>query len=314
VQVLQRDAIDRLQLQRLLLEPEMLAAVEPDVHLVATILELGRLLPDTARATARQVVGKVVDQIEARLASRTRAAVAGALDRSSHTRRPRPRDIDWDRTIHANLRHYQPQLRTVIPERLVGHGRREHAIDREVVIAIDQSGSMADSIVYAGVFSSVLASMKALRTSVVAFDTNVVDLTAHLQDPLDILFGVQLGGGTDLDAALAYCESLISRPADTVLVLLSDLYDAADSDVVTARVSAMVRSGVTCVALLALADSGAPVYDHRRAAALSAVGATVFACTPEAFPDLLAAAIERRDLTQWANAQGFLTPRPVDVW
>lgn len=312
VQVVQRDAIERLRLQRLLLEPEMLASIEPDVHLVAMLLELGRLLPDTARSTARQVIARVVEQLEARLAPRVREAVHGALDRSARTHRPRPADIDWPRTIAANLRHYVPELRTIVPERLIGHGRSHRGVEREVILAIDQSGSMADSVVHAGVLAGVLASMRALRTSVVAFDTSVVDLTAALDDPVDLLFGVQLGGGTDIDAAVAYCETLITRPADTILVLLSDLYEGGVRDALVRRMARLVRQGVICVALLALSDEGAPAFDRDHAAALATVGVPVFACTPDAFADLLAAAIERRDLSRVATSAGLATAVPVD--
>jgi Mg-chelatase subunit ChlD len=314
VQVMQRDAIERLHLQRLLLEPEMLASVTPDVHLVATLLELGRLLPDTARDTARQIVARVVEQLEARLAPRVRHAVHGALDRSTRTRRPRAADIDWGRTIQANLHNYLPELHTIVPERLVGFGRHHRAVERDVIIAIDQSGSMADSVVHAGVLASVLASMRSLRTSVVAFDTSVVDLTAVIDDPVDLLFGVQLGGGTDIAGAIAYCESLITRPAETILVLLSDLYEGGVRDALVARMARLVQQGVTCVALLALSDDGAPSFDRDHAAALAAVGVPAFACTPDAFADLLGAAIERRDIGRWAASAGLTTAAPARSW
>jgi Mg-chelatase subunit ChlD len=304
VQVLQRDAIERLQLQRLLLEPEMLAAVEPDVHLVATLLELGRLLPETARSTARQVVATVVADLERRLARPTHSAVTGALQRSTRVRRPRLADVDWGRTIQANLRHYLPEHRTVVPEKLVGYGRRLHAVEREIVLAVDQSGSMATSVVYAGIFASVLSSMRALRTSVVAFDTAVVDLTAVAADPVELLFGVQLGGGTDIDRALAHCETLVTRPTDTVLVLLSDLFEGGVRDRMEARLAELARRGVTCVVLLALSDDGAPAYDRERAATLTALGIPCLACTPDAFIDLLAAALERRDLAGAVASRG----------
>ncbi|MDQ1424510.1 MAG: hypothetical protein QOD72_2008 [Acidimicrobiaceae bacterium] len=307
VQLIQRDAIERLQLQRLLLEPELLNAIEPDVHLVATLMELNRLLPETTRATARRVVAGVVTEIEARLANRTRQALSGALHRAARIRRPRPGDVDWDRTIRANLRHYLPERRTIVPEHLIGFGRRQQAIAKELVLAIDQSGSMADSIVYAGVFASVLASLRSLRTTVVAFDTSVVDLTALTADPVDVLFGVQLGGGTDIDNAIAYCEQLVTRPSDTVLVLLSDLFEGGARDALVSRMERLVRRGVTCVVLLALSDEGAPAYDHEHAAALADVGVVSVACTPAAFPDLLAAAVEGRDLARVALDLGLVT-------
>ncbi|MFF5805327.1 VWA domain-containing protein [Streptomyces sp. NPDC012746] len=296
VQVMQRDAIARLGLSTLLLEPEMLEAVEPDVHLVGTLLSLNKAMPETTRETARAVVRKVVEQLEKRLASRTRATLTGALDRSARVSRPRHADIDWNRTIRANLKNYVPEYRTVVPERLIGYGRASQAVKKEVVLCIDQSGSMAASVVYASVFGAVLASMRSIATRLVVFDTAVVDLTDQLDDPVDVLFGTQLGGGTDINRALAYCQSKITRPADTVVVLISDLYEGGIRDEMLKRVAAMKRAGVEFVTLLALSDEGAPAYDREHAAALAALGAPAFACTPDLFPDVMAAALEKRPL------------------
>jgi Mg-chelatase subunit ChlD len=279
----------------------MLSSVEPDVHLVGTLLSLNRLLPERTKATARQVVSKVVADIERRIANRTRAAVSGALNRAARARRPKLRDVDWNRTIAANLRHYQPEQRTIIPERMIGFGRRQQIVARDVVLAIDQSGSMASSVVYASVFGAVLASIRALRTSLVVFDTAVVDLTEQLHDPVDVLFGTQLGGGTDINKAIGYCQTLITRPRDTIFVLISDLLEGGVREQMLARVAAMVESGVSVIALLALSDDGAPAYDADNAAALAGLGVPAFACTPDAFPELLALAIGGGDVAAWAH-------------
>ncbi|MGA5183756.1 VWA domain-containing protein [Streptomyces pseudogriseolus] len=305
VQVMQRDAIDRLGLGTLLLEPEMLEAVEADVHLVGTLLSLTKAMPETTRETAREVVRKVVADLERRLATRTRATVTGALDRSARVRRPRHHDIDWNRTVAANLRHYLPEHGTVVPERLVGHGRASRSVPKEVVLCVDQSGSMASSVVYASVFGAVLASMRAVTTRLVVFDTEVVDLTERLDDPVDVLFATRLGGGTDINRALAYCQSRVTRAADTVVVLISDLYEGGIRDEMLKRVAAIKASGAQFVSLLALSDEGAPAYDREHAAALAALGAPAFACTPDLFPEVMAAAIEKRPLPipdAWAGA------------
>ncbi|MEW2220730.1 VWA domain-containing protein [Streptomyces sp. NPDC006990] len=296
VQVMQRDAIDRLGLSALLLEPEMLEAIEPDVHLVGTLLSLNKAMPETSRETARAVVRKVVAELEKRLAARTRSTLTGALDRSAKINRPRHRDIDWNRTIRANLKNYLPEYGTVVPERLIGYGRAAQSVKKEVILCIDQSGSMASSVVYASVFGAVLASMRTLDTRLVVFDTSVVDLTEDLDDPVDVLFGTQLGGGTDINRALAYCQSRISRPAEAVVVLISDLYEGGIRQEMLKRVAAMQASGVRFVTLLALSDEGAPSYDRDHAAALAALGAPAFACTPDHFPEVMAAAIEKRPL------------------
>jgi len=291
VQILQRDAVERLDLRQLLLEPELLADLEPDVHLVTLLVELNRHLPDETRATARQVIARVLADLERQLTDRTRQAVRGALARSARTRRPRPGDIDWPMTISANLRHWIPEHHTVVPERLVGHGRRQRSLARDVVIAVDQSGSMADSVVYASLFGGVLAQLPALRTSLVAFDTSITDLTPFLHDPVEVLFGVQLGGGTDIASALTYCRTLIHRPRESVVFLVSDLFEGGNAELMYRRVGELVADGAQVVVLLALSDEGAPAHDHVHAAALSQLGATVMSTTPAQFPSVLAAAL-----------------------
>jgi Mg-chelatase subunit ChlD len=300
VQVMQADAMERLGLRQLLLEPEMLRTVQPDVGLVSTLIGLGRVIPEQSRETARAVVRQVTNELEERLRARTIQAVSGALNRSARTRRPRHQDIDWNRTIAANLKHYQPEYRTIVPERLVGHARRSTEIQREIILCIDQSGSMAESVVYSSVFGAVLSSLRSVRTRLVVFDTEVVDLTDELDDPVDVLFGVQLGGGTDINRALAYCQDQITQPTETILVLISDLYEGGIAEEMLRRAAGIVGSGATMIALLALSDSGHPSFDSNHAAALAGIGVPAFACTPDLFPDLMAAAIERRDVGEWA--------------
>lgn len=307
VQVMQADAIDRLGLKQLLLEPEMMSAVQPDVHLVATLASLRSLLPQQARATARTVVRTVVEEVERRIADRLRSSVRGALNRAQRTSRPRPGDIDWNRTVKANLASYQPDLGTIIPERLIGFGRKQTGFAREIVLCVDQSGSMATSVVYASIFASVLASIRALKTSLVVYDTAVVDLTDELSDPVDVIFGTQLGGGNDTPRALAYCTPLITRPRDTVFVLISDLYEGQGSPEMIRRLAAIAGAGTTVFVLLALDDDGKPSYDKENAAALAAFGIPCFACTPDAFPDLMAVAISRGDVAQWAAGRAAAT-------
>jgi len=308
VRVLQKDALARLDLRKLLVEPELLDAVVPDVHLVAALTQLSGVLPARARETARRVVRRVAEELQRRLESPMRQAVAGGLARAERTRRPRPGDLDWLRTIRANLKHYQPALRTVLPVERIGRGRRAASL-RDVILCVDQSGSMAASVVYAGIFAAVLASLPALSTRLVAFDTKVADLTPLLADPVDVLFGVQLGGGTDINQALAYAQTLVGRPRDTVLVLLSDLFEGGDGDEMLRRAAERVRSGVTMIALLALSDEGAPAYDHEVAASLAALGVPAFACTPDRFPDLMGAALAGREIADWAAAEGIPVER-----
>ncbi len=302
VQLLQRDAFQRLGLQQMLLEPEMLPVLEADVHLVATLVGLRGAIPEETKATAREVVQKVVDQLLAKLEQRTLETVRGALDRSKRTSRPRPADVDWGRTISKNLHTWIPEHRTVVPERLVGHARRSRTRGEldEVILCVDQSGSMATSVVYSSIFAAVLASIPALETKLVCFDTAVLDLTEDLEDPVEVLFGVQLGGGTDIDQALGYVEGLVTTPTKTHVVMITDLYEGGDAASLLARAAAIIASGVQLIVLLALSDEGTPAYDPEMAAQFAGLGAPVFACTPDQFPDLMAAALKRQNLDEWA--------------
>ncbi len=302
VQLIQRDAFERLGLRRMLLEPEFLAAMEADVHLVADLISLNATIPDKTRDTAREVVAKVVDELMARLAQKTAETVRGALNRSRRTRRPRFADVDWPRTIAANLRHYQPAYHTVVPEQLIGFARRSrNLVDIEhVVLCVDQSGSMAPSVVYSSIFAAVMASLPGVKTQLVCFDTSIVDMTDMLEDPVDVLFGVQLGGGTDINQAVAYCEERIENAAKSHFILITDLCEGGDADALLARLAAMQASGTNVIVLLALSDEGRPFYDERLAGAVAGLGTPVFACTPDQFPALMAAALDRSDVHQWA--------------
>ncbi len=308
VKVMQQDALERLNIKRMLLEPELLESVEPDVHLVSTLLSLGSAMPNRTKETARMVVRKVVDNLMRRLANPTRQAISGALNRAQRNNRPRHNEMDWQRTIRLNLKHYQAEYKTIIPDRKVGFGRKRSSL-KDIILCVDQSGSMAASVVYSGIFASVLASLPAVNTSLVVFDTSVVDLTDKLSDPIEVLFGTQLGGGTDIHRALTYSQSLMRRPSDTIFVLISDLFEGGNVKEMLKVMSQIALSGASCVALLALNDEGAPMYDHTNAAAFAAFGVPSFACTPDLFPELMAAAINKKDLSQWASQHDLLTSR-----
>jgi Mg-chelatase subunit ChlD len=310
VRVMQKDALERLNLRQMLLEPEMLEAVEPDVHLVADLIALKNVIPSTTKDSARRVVQCVVEELQRKVANPTRQAIMGSLNRAIRNRRPRHNEIDWNRTLRANLKHYQPEYRTIIPETRIGYGRKRSSL-RDIILCIDQSGSMGTSVVYSSIFAAVLASLQAVQTRMVVFDTSVVDLTEELHAPVDLLFGTQLGGGTDINRALAYCQGLVRRPQETIVVLISDLYEGGNKTEMLQRVAALVRSGVQFITLLALNDDGAPSFDQRVAAKFAELGIPAFACTPDRFPDLMAAAINRQDIAQWAAAHDITTAAGV---
>ncbi len=312
VQVMQKDALERLNLRQMLLQPELLEAVVPDVHLVSTLISLNRVIPEKTRETARMVVRKLVEDLEKKLEGPLRQSILGSLNRAVRNRRPRHSDMDWQRTIRANLKHYQKDYKTIIPVTRIGFGRKRTSSSlRDVILCVDQSGSMATSVVYASICAAVMASISAVRTSLVVFDTHVVDLTPDLQDPVDVLFGAQLGGGNDIERALAYCQGLVRTPQDTILILVSDLYEEENRARILRRAQALVNAGIQFITLLALSDKGAPSFDRGIAAEFDALGIPTFACSPDQFPGLMAAAIKRENIHQWAAGEGIVTVRAV---
>ncbi len=304
VQLMQRDALEKLELHQILEEPELLDNLEPDPQLVGTILSLQQALPAEARETARALVRKLVRELEERLRAPLREAIAGSLQKATRSRRPKLQEINWDRTIRANLKHYLPEHQTVIPHRLIGHGRRGPEL-KHLILLIDQSESMATSVIHAGVAGCLLASMASLRTQIVAFDTQVVDLTDLAEDPVDLLFGTQLGGGTDIFQALNYAQQLISQPRDTILFLISDLFEGGDYSRLLAKVHEVQQTGLQFICLLALSNQGAPAFDQSVAKGFAQLEIPAFACTPDQFPDLLAAAIKNEDISNWLNRSGL---------
>ncbi|MEM7497475.1 MAG: VWA domain-containing protein [Pseudomonadota bacterium] len=311
VQIVQKDAFSRLGLKQMLMEPEFLSAVEADVNLVADLVSMRGIMPAKTKDTAREVIAKVVAELMERLERRTAEALRGAVDKSKRTFRPRFNDIDWPRTIRANLHNYQADHRTVVPERLIGFMRRQRRIVDldEVVLCVDQSGSMASSVVYASIFAAVMASLPVVQTKLVCFDTAILDLTNELADPVEVLFGVQLGGGTDINQAVAYCEDRIEKPAKSHLILITDLYEGGNAEELVARIARLIGIGVNVIVLLALTDTGRPGHDPHLAGRIADLGAPVFACTPDQFPDLMACALRREDVHRWAALQDIKTVR-----
>lgn len=299
VQLLQKDALERLGIKRMLLEPELLETITPDIHLASVLLSLNKTLPEQAREAARQLVRAVVQELEKKLRLPMQQAIQGSIHRAIRNYRPKLNEINWHQTIRKNLKHYQPDYQTIIPERLVGFGRKGTQL-RHVILCIDQSGSMSTSVIYAAVLGSIMASLRSVKTNMVVFDTNVVDLTEMLNDPVDLLFAAQLGGGTDIAKALDYSKSLIQRPNDTIFVLISDLFEGGSESEMIQKIAAIKATGVQFITLLALNDEGTPSYSKSAAAHLAALDIPAFACTPILFPELMAAAINKNDLREWS--------------
>ena len=291
VAVVQNDAIERKGLKQLLLEPELLDTLEPDLNLASTLLMLKDQIPKKSKESARAFIRKIVEEINKLLENDMRRAVTAALNRRAHSPLPSASALDFPYTIRRNLKNYNKELGAVIPERVWFFDRSSRVNRWHVILDIDQSGSMGQSILYSSVMACVLASMSAVKTSVVAFDTQIMDLTPLCADPVDLLFGFQMGGGTDIAKSIAYCQNLVESPAKTLFFLISDLDEGGNRAGLLRRLEELKSSGVTVVVLLAIADGGKPYYDAQTAQRVAAMDIPCFACAPEKLPELLERAL-----------------------
>ena len=291
VAVVQNDAIERKGLKQLLLEPELLEGLEPDLNLASTLLMLKDQIPKKSKESARKFIRRIVEEINRMLENDVRRAVTAALNRRAHSPLPSAAAIDFPCTIRRNLQNYNPELKAVIPDRVWFFDRSSKVNRWHVILDIDQSGSMGQSIIYSSVMACVLASMSAVKTSVVAFDTQIMDLTPLCADPVDLLFGFQMGGGTDIAKSVAYCQELVESPAKTLFFLISDLDEGGNRAALLRRLEELKASGVTVVVLLAIADGGKPYYDAQTAQRVAAMDIPCFACAPEKLPELLERAL-----------------------
>ena len=291
VAVVQNDAIERKGLKQLLLEPELLETLEPDLNLASTLLMLKDQIPKKSKEAARAFIRKIVEEINRLLENDMRRAVTAALNRRAHSPLPSAAALDFPYTIRRNLKNYNKELGAILPERVWFFDRASRVNRWHVILDIDQSGSMGQSILYSSVMACVLASMSAVRTSVVAFDTQIMDLTPLCADPVDLLFGFQMGGGTDIAKSIAYCQELVESPAKTLFFLISDLDEGGNRAALLRRLEELKSSGVTVVVLLAIADGGKPYYDAQTAQRVAAMDIPCFACAPEKLPELLERAL-----------------------
>ncbi|MBP1991903.1 VWA domain-containing protein [Paenibacillus eucommiae] len=297
VSVIQADAIERKGLTQLLFEPELLSQVKPDIQMVATLMALKGKIPEKTKETARQLVKAVVDEIVKRLSQELQRAVTGALNRRRHSPLPSFTGLDWNRTIRHNLKNYDTERKLLIPDKVFFFDRARRSKEWTVILDIDQSGSMAGSVIYASIIGSIFASMPSLDTRVVAFDTEVVDLSEQCaDDPVDMLFGIQLGGGTDINKSVAYCEQFVTEPKKTLFILVTDLYEGGNRSELLRRLDDLQQAGVKTICLLALSDEGVPSYDESVARKLGKMGIPCFGCSPDRLPEFIEGALKGQDL------------------
>jgi uncharacterized protein with von Willebrand factor type A (vWA) domain len=297
--MLQKDAIARKDLATLLFERESLLMLEKDVELAATILSLQRRIPEETRETARQVVREIVEKLSKELEHDVRQAVIGALTHSRHSVIPSARNLDWKRTIERNLRHYQPARKLVVPHRFYFWANERRFRDWDIIVCVDQSGSMTRSVVYSSIMAAIFASVEALKTQLILFSTRIADLTEHVADPVEVLFGAQLGGGTDIARAVTYCNQQITRPEKTIFILITDLYEGGSTQVMLSELQKMAESKVHALCLLALDDAGQPAYNKELASRVRGLDIPVMAATPRKLVRMVSSIIRGQSLESW---------------
>jgi hypothetical protein len=306
VALMQQDAIERRGITQLLFEPETMPLLEKNVELVALLMGARGMIPDAARDAARAIVREVVEDLRRRLETQIRSTVYGALRKDRHAPTPLLRNLDWQRTIRSNLKGWDRERQRLIPERIhfFANQRRRHEWD--VVLVVDQSGSMARTCVYASVMAAIFASLDVLRTRMVLYDTEVVDVSHLLHDPVEILFTAQLGGGNDGKRALAYAiDQYVERPEKTLFLWITDLGEPpSDFPEIVSRMRGLVDSRARAFVLLALDESGRPWFDRDLARQLTDLGVLCFGCTPRKLVDVMERAIKGQDIAPIVTGYG----------
>ena len=299
VTIIQSDAMERCGLKQLLFEPELLENLEPDLNLASMMLALKDQIPKRSKEQVRAFISRIVDELNRLLADDIRRAVTAALDRRRHSPIPSAAALDYKMTIRRNLKNYNPELKRLVPEHFYFFDRATANLSNRytVILDVDQSGSMGESVIYSSVISCILASIASLKTRIVAFDTEVADLTERCEDPVDLLFGFQLGGGTNIEKSVAYCQQFMENPKKTLFFLVSDLMEGGNRAGLLRRIQEMKESGVTVICLLAIADGGKPYYDEQIAGRIASMGVPCFACNPQKMPELLERALKGQDLS-----------------
>lgn len=280
LEVVERDALERFGMTELLRDPAALESVEPSEAMLRLIVQFRSQIPDRARGQARRIVEAVVRDLHRKLALQVRPALTGALDRGRRSRLKVAQNLDPRRTIRENLRHWDPETQRLGIERVSFHARKRRRAEWRVIVLVDQSGSMLDSVVHSAILGAIFASVPEVDLRLAAFDTEVVDLTEVAHDPVELLFSVQLGGGTLIERAVGWAARQVNEPRRTLVVAITDFYEGGPPERLFTRVKDLVDAGVRCLGLAALGPEGQPEYDKQVARRLVALGMPVAAMTP----------------------------------
>lgn len=305
VKIIQSDAMERCGLKQLIFEPELLENIEPDMHMASMILTLKDQIPKQSKENAGEFIRKIVEQINALLETDLKRAVTASINRKLHSPIPSASALDFQTTIRKGIKDYNTKLKKIIPQKYYFFERSATTAANKytVILDIDQSGSMGESVIYSSIMSCILASMSAIKTKVVAFDTNIVDLSEKCEDPIDLLFGFTLGGGTDIEKSIKYCTKYIENPKKTIFFLISDLEEGGNRAGLLRRLTQMKEDGVIVICLLAISDSGKPYYDASMAQRIANNGIPCFAAAPQMLPRLLEKAMKNEDMSEFATGK-----------
>lgn len=305
VKIIQSDAMERCGLKQLIFEPKLLENIEPDMHMASMILTLKDQIPKKSKENAREFIRKIVEQINALLETDLKRAVTASINRKLHSPIPSASALDFQTTIRKGIKDYNTKLKKIIPQKYYFFERSATTAANKytVILDIDQSGSMGESVIYSSIMSCILASMSAIKTKVVAFDTNIVDLSEKCEDPIDLLFGFTLGGGTDIEKSIKYCTKYIENPKKTIFFLISDLEEGGNRAGLLRRLTQMKEDGVIVICLLAISDSGKPYYDANMAQRIANNGIPCFAAAPQMLPRLLEKAMKNEDMSEFATGK-----------
>lgn len=287
VEILERHALEHYKMTELLTDKEVLEKLEPNQELLKTILQLKHLMQGEVLETARRIVAKVAKEISEKMEQDIRRSVIGRVDRNTDSKVKSMRNLDIKRTIRKNLQNYDTENKRLVLEQVYFNSRVKNYNKWRVVIAVDESGSMLDCVIHSAIMAGIFAKLPMLDTKLVIFDTQVVDLSGQLEDPVETLMSIQLGGGTDIAGALGYCESLIENPHRTIVVLVSDLCEGGSTVPLYTVSRSMIESGAKLIALTALDKDANPSYDRNVGQKLADLGAYVGAMTPEELGDFV---------------------------
>ena len=288
VEIMEKQALDRYGMTELLTDKDVLARLEPNQELLKTILQLKGSMSQDVLAEAKKIIRHVVDDLTKRLSQDIRQSIIGRVDRNRTSPVKSSRNLDMKKTIAKNLKNYDRENKRLVLERVHLNARVKKYNTWRVVIAVDESGSMMDSVIHSAVMAGIFAGLPMLDTRLVIFDTNVVDLSGYVDDPVETLMTVQLGGGTDIGRAVSYCDTLIDNPDRTIVVLITDLYEGGSVGNLYAATRGIIEAGSKMIVLTALDMNANPNYNRNVAAEMVRLGANVAAMTPNQLAEWVA--------------------------